>query len=267
MAKLRVFVDFWNIAHMAWYPAVEAHNSNPDRYELVPIFKNNIELKLRTISDVLLKSGMYETEFVFVKDENSVRKILLYPKYKETRGISDIPMADAITHIKQKDDGPFCCSPDNEADDAICALVMQSGGGVAVSTDKDLWQLIGYTNAHVINPYTKSFVRMQDLYKAFSYTSNKCLIGLEDPRHIPLHKALWGDMGDCVPNAVPRMQKHLFPILKECDGTLEDFSQRVRDSWGFMSSKCRELYSENEEQIKINYDLVKLDPTCSIVWD
>lgn len=256
--SVKVYCDFSNIAHMAYYPALEAHNADPSRYDLVEVFKNNLRLKLQSVSDVLLRTGILDAEFIFVKDEYAVRKILLYPQYKQSHGKSNMPIEEGVQFIKDKGYGRFCSSPDNEADDAIATLVRENGGGVVVSMDKDLWQLIDHKNTLVIDPLNKVFIREQHVYKVFR---------LQDACHIALYKALWGDAGDCVPNAVPRMQRHLLPVIRSSDGTLDGFSSALTMVWDFLSKRCQVLYSEGQAQVYVNYELVKLDTQCQIVWD
>lgn len=257
---IKAYVDWSNICHMCYSVASKNYEENCERqvfdYTLVEIFHYNLASKIRHLSNTILEAGYVDAEFVFVKDEDSRRKIMLYPNYKIHRSERVIPMEDAIEHIYQKGYGDFCYSPDNEADDAIATLVTQNDG-IIISADKDLWQLLR-DNVPILNPMTKLFITLADIDKAFN---------LQTPSHIALYKSLWGDAGDGVPNAVPRMQRHLLPLVRATDGTLDSLKAEIKSAWWGLSRRCRDLYAENERQVAINWELVKLDTSCEIVWD
>jgi DNA polymerase I len=156
--------------------------------------------------------------------------------------------------------GHFFHSVGNEADDVIATLVRLASnnaqGNVTIMTsDRDLWQLID-SKVSVWNPISKLLIRQEDIFKAFA---------VRQPRHIPLYKSLWGDAGDCVPNAVPRTQKHLLPLILRGDGQLDTFRADVKQSWDSLSPRCRELYDLGAPQVQINWDLVYLDRHCTLV--
>lgn len=259
--KTKIFIDWANICHMSFSIASKNYDSNCEagvfNYTLLEIFQYNLASKIRKLSDDILASGYIDSELVFVKDEDSLRKIMSFPNYKAHRSERIIPMDEAIAFIERKNWGQFCYSPENEADDAIATLICDNNGGIIVSADRDMWQLWGDTVA-ILNPVTKLFITVDDIDRAFS---------VRVPSQIALYKALWGDAGDGVPNAVPRMQKHLLPIIRLTDGTLESFKAELKSAWWSLSKRCRELYAENENQVDINWRLVKLDTGCTIVWE
>jgi hypothetical protein len=241
---------------MAWAVAKHVCSERP-QYDLQDAFFYNLRGKLQAISDALLHHDIFQAEFIFVRDEDSVRKIMLYPEYKANRNGSDLPINEALKFIKEKNVGRVCYSPMNEADDTIASL-LDDNPAVIVSCDRDLWQLIELRKVGVLNPLTKKFITTADIQKAFQ---------LEDPAHIVLHKALWGDAGDCVPNAMPRQQKALRPIVCVSNGTLESFTTGLRAAWSSLSQRCKDLWNENESQVQINYNLVRLHRYCPIVWE
>lgn len=253
---IKVYLDWSNICHISYSIAVKRFNSEPPRYDLLDMFYYNLETKLRTLSTTIRSRGFLDFEFIFVKDESSIRKILRYPNYKVHRSGNDVPMDDASQFVKNEGHGRVCHSPANEADDAIASLVKETGG-IIISGDKDLWQLLS-PNVLILNPLTLSFISTPDIEKAFS---------LSVPAHIALYKTLWGDYGDGVPNAVPYMQKQLLPIIRVTDGSLDMLRAEIKSAWWGLTRKCRDRYAENEKQVLINWELVKLTEDCAIVWD
>lgn len=259
--KTKIFIDWANICHMSFSIATKNYETNCANgvfnYSREQIFFYNLASKIRKLSDDILNGGYTDSELIFVKDEDSIRKIMSFPNYKAHRSESEMPMDEAIAFIERKNWGRFCYSPDNEADDAIATLVTLEGGGVIVSADRDLWQLRA-EHTRIFNPVTKMFVTVDDIEKAFS---------VRIPSQVALYKTLWGDPGDGVPNAVPRMQKYLLPIIRMTDGTLDSFKEELKSAWWSLSARCRELCAENQKQIDINWGLVKLDVGCNIVWE
>lgn len=254
----RVLIDFSNIAHVCWSRTVTSPGLaiyGPDE-----IFTSHLAGKIRSIQKAILNHGHRELEFIFVKDQSSQRKLQLFPKYKSNRnhaGIIDIQFEIGERFLKHEGFGKFCYSPANEADDAIATLCKENNA-IIVSNDKDFWQLLEHDRIWVINPISKEFTTVSHIRKAFR---------LDLPIHIPLHKTLWGDAGDAIPNVIPRMQKRLLPILKETDGTLEHFLRCVRRKWSELPDRCKDLLKEGQEQLEINYQLVLLDKNCYIVWE
>jgi 5'-3' exonuclease len=118
---------------------------------------------------------------------------------------------------------------------------------VVVSSDKDLWSLLSHPNVSVFSTSQKVWVEPEQIEKAF---------GLKDPKFITLHKSLWGDTSDSIPNAVPRMQKALIPVIETTDGTLKSFWMKAQEAT--LSPRCLELLWGNAAQVDKNYALVKL---------
>lgn len=263
MNQYAVIIDFSHFFHMAYGAAL---NAGP-RYEFSNTINKNAEGKLRTIRREFQKLRIVGYDLVFAEDRPATRKLELYPPYRgdrvdrseDKRKLRDYLITE-LGYAKR-----FCHSDGNEADDVIATLVRrasQSPGmfSVIISSDRDLWQLLGPTTM-IYNPVThggrRGMTEPEDVWKAF-----KCL-----PRHVPLVKSLWGDAGDSVPNAVPRMQKPLLPVVRETDGTLTDFNAKLELVWNTLSLKCRETYTAGKAQVAINYDLVKLDQHCVLEWD
>jgi 5'-3' exonuclease len=249
-----LLIDFSNFVNVCWWPAVAAQEADA-QYDAKQVLKTNLEHKMSTMDAAM--DGLHRYRIVFVEDRPAIYKLALYPLYKSNRPPKDFdPRPLAKKYMKGR--GEFVWSPDNEADDAIAALASVLEGDVTiVSSDRDLWQLAS-PRVSFWNPATGNFAGAKDLEKAF---------GTPDPSFIPLIKAIWGDAGDAVPNAIPRMQKQLLPLILRSDGTLEGFAYHLRENYDTLTPRCRELISSGKEQVAINYKLVKLDPLVPLEWE
>jgi hypothetical protein len=64
------------------------------------------------------------------------------------------------------------------------------------------------------------------------------------------------------------MQKQLLPIILKTDGTLESFTGRIDNGDKFfLTEKCYDLLCDNWKQIEINWQVVKLDNQCELLWE
>lgn len=215
-----------------------------------------IESRLRTIKFTIEKEfGNYQ--LILVLDNKSVRKREIYPQYKLGRDIAPIAIQIADAWAKSEKPFPVCESPSNEGDDCIAALVARNkdGRSLIISSDRDMWQLLG-DNVDIWCPTKRVQIDELDVYASFKVS----------PRGVVLHKTCWGDSGDGVPNVLPRMHRQILPLIRECDGTFEDFSKLVQERCSTLNEKCRTLWFANEEQIQTNYNLVRLDSSCEVIW-
>jgi 5'-3' exonuclease len=241
-----LLVDFSNFVNVCWWPAVNAQDADP-KYDAKLVLRTNIEHKMSTMDAAM--EGLHNYKVIFVEDRPPRAKNEIYPLYKANRPPKDFdPRPLAKEYLAGK--GQFLWSEDNEADDTIATLVRRiKCPSVIVSSDKDLWQLLR-PGVRIWSPSSGKFVDEAAILKAF---------GVTNPEHIPLVKALWGDAGDNVPNAIPRMQKQLLPLVRLSDGTLADMSLRVARNYAGMSPRCRQLYVDGWPQVEVNYQLVKLN--------
>lgn len=256
--RLLLIVDLSNFAHTAWWPAISAEQANPALYKATDVLATNLEGKLRTMRNSLEELGLVDYKVVFVEDRQPKAKFAIYPLYKADRvhgDVNPVPIAkDWLVRMGYK---TFCHSPDNEADDAIATLAAKAQVPVIIgSSDKDLWRLLNPPRVSIYGLTRNRFITVEDLEEKFK---------ISDPKHLTLVKALWGDSGDGVPNAVPRMQKQLLPLVKEADGDVEVFLQLVKDA--DLTDRCQELLKLGEAQILANWMLVRLNSNCEIVWE
>lgn len=293
--KHLLVIDWSNILSMCWYPALDAEEAGKSalaehvalchiciqtapcastscdraraikQYDPNEVLIVNLDGKMGTLREELDKYGLSNFQTVFVEDRYAKAKFALYPEYKGERDKSKPkpPRELAKAHLKSKGYQNWVHSPDYEADDAIAAFVAKASKRemptIIISGDKDLWQLLNPPLVAVFNPYTNRFVDTQeDVPKKFN--------GISDPRLIPLVKSLWGDTSDNIPNVVPRMQKHLVPLIEDTDGSIGSF-EFVWNNFGSKSARCTELVEANLPLVKRNYELVKLNPNCPLVFD
>lgn len=281
-----VLVDFSNLVHACWHPAEAAQKageeelarhrekcascdvgelctSRPRQYDARQVLLTNLDLKFQTLAEAI---QVPTKQWLMVKDGHDTRKRELFPAYKagRTELAEDIkPLAEQ--HIRSKK-CRFVWSPAAEADDLIATITRQLVHAdwahdkvpfdvVIVSSDADLWALYEPPRVRVFLMTRKEWLTPAHIEKKF---------GFPDPRFIRLHKSLWGDASDAIPNAVPRMQKQLLPLIKASDGTWPDF-HRLASTTG-ISERCAQLLRENIQQVEVNLKLVTLDPTVPVEW-
>lgn len=252
-----LIVDFSCFVHICWWPAVSANEAD-EKYDPRQVVLKNVEGKLLRVQRGLDKLGIRSHETVFVEDRNPVRKMTLFPAYRADRKHEmpeDIkPLVK--TWLRLNGYLKWCWSDDNEADDTIATVVKQASDrrSVILTSDKDLWQLIS-DSVHVYQPVKDRPTTMDDVHDKF-YGA--------DPGSIPLIKALWGDASDNIPNAVPRMQKQLMPVVIKSDKTPEGFISECESA--DLSERCKALLRAGVPQVLINWKLVKLDVACPLTW-
>lgn len=296
--KSLVVVDFSNFVHTCWWPAVsaqEAQNKHiagcqacqgaayglegykycpdlPEKYDARKVLLTNLAGKMRTIERAMEEAEIRNPEYLFVEDRDSKRKYEIYPLYKANRERGADPVTGdppfdprplAKEWCRQSGYTQFCHSPDNEADDAIASIMAMTPhtpefAVVIVSSDKDLWQLMNPPYVWIYQITKDKFVTPEDVLKKF---------GVSRPEYIPLHKTLWGDSGDNVPNIVPRMQKALIPIIERSNGTLADFLELCladlnhKRAWELLNDAMA------SNALYRNWNLVNLDKNCPLVWE
>jgi DNA polymerase-1 len=259
MKQFVVLIDFSHLYHVCRQRALEA---DPEKYEFIDSLLYHFEGKLRTLKKHLNDLNIVGFDSVFVEDRIPARKLGLLPSYKGTReNRSDEKSALKTALIGKGYKSRFCYSEDNEADDVLATLVrMTLDAGVesiVVTGDKDLWQTI-QPGVRVYNPIKQEMVTDADIEKAF-----KCR-----PIHIALYKSLYGDYGDCVPNVMPRTKKDMLPLILSTDGLLESLKASVEgDGKFYMKPACYKKWLDAQDEIQRNYELVKLDDQCKLVWE
>lgn len=266
MNQYAVIVDFSHLFHLSRAAAL---NAGPE-YDLAEVTITNVVGKLRTVRAELGKENIVGYDLVFAEDRKPLHKLELLPGYranrKDCRDEKEVVKQYLLENGKKS---TFCFAENNEADDVIASLVklaLQQEGlfVIIVSSDRDLWQLLG-DRVTIFNPIKREFVTSTHVADAFKWPSVpdfKCR-----PAHIPLIKALWGDSGDCVPNVVPRTQKHFLPAIMETEGDIVSFKSLVDTKYKYyLSQKAHDAFYENWANVERNWQLVKLDDNCQLAW-
>lgn len=281
MSKL-VLVDFSNFARTCWFPALAAEDAGkksleehsktctlcglgptqlckerPRQYDAKLVLHTNLDAKLETLKELL---GVVPNNYVFVKDGHAATKYAIFPGYKANRDRTQYDPRDlAEGHVRNSlaPNASWAWNKDFEADDCIATLALKGSRSdldvIVVSGDRDLWPLLQYPRVTIYSLAHKAFIGPAHVKKAFD---------VDDPKFIPLCKSLWGDSGDNVPNAVPRMQRPLLPVIQASDGTLMDFLHKT-DSYP-LTDRCVQLLQQNLRQVCCNNQLVKLDMNVPI---
>jgi 5'-3' exonuclease len=280
-----VLADWSNIANICWHPAASAFQegqdeldvhlkdclvcrepgstcrNKPDPIPVEQLYFDNLGLKLGGLANVL---GLGANLWTFCLDGVAEEKFKAYPAYKGNRDkgrFDPRPLGESILREKLAPKARWVRSPKHEADDTIATLATEASEAaqafVVLSSDKDLWVLLSLPGCRVYSPSHRSWVDSDMIAKAFD--------GLKDPRSITLHKTLWGDAGDNIPNACPRMQRQMLPIIKASDGTLTDMLGKT-DVFD-LSARCIELLNQNMRQLVINWRLVNLKTDVPLEWN
>jgi len=255
-----VLVDESFILHCCFHAAESCCAKNPGQYDLTDTFLHNLKGKLRTLNRITSERGLnaLNSTWVFVQDCIPTRKQALYAPYKATRAAIvgfDKLAARAGPSLYSK---TFCRAAGEEADDVLATLASQITENIILITgDRDIWQIADPPRIEILNPVTEKFAHIHDLTAKFK---------IFDWRYIVLHKTLWGDSCDNIPNCVPRMHKQLLPLVRASDSTFQDFRFLVESHWRRLTKRCQDLLETGHEQMLINYQLVLLKTDCEVIW-
>jgi 5'-3' exonuclease len=279
MTDTVVLVDFSGLSWTCYEPALSAQvageqalaehktkcalcemgdpcDSKPRQYDARQILLTNIDLKIGTLSESIDTSVK---TWIMVKDGKDARRRFLWPAYKANREKKPFDPRPLTEEYLRKKGCRFCWSPEAEADDTIATMardLSESGMNVIiVSSDKDLWQCWDPPRVRIYLTTKKEFLTREYMEKKLRVT---------EPGQVRLIKALWGDPSDNIPNAIPRMQAQLVPLVKSCNGSLQDFlaqTQRMP-----LSARCQQLLKEQLSQVLTNWDVVGLYLDVPVVW-
>jgi len=249
-----VVIDFSNLVWSAFFGSLKFFKYEPDNCP--SNFTGHVDFFHQKLIKILQDQPC--NEYIFALDRKAIKKFEIYPEYKKSRKRLEFNPKPAVLNLLNAWHAKVLYSEGNEADDAIAAYVADNLDTdiTVASTDKDLWQLLENPRTKVYNFHKNAFVTKVELDEAY---------GISDYSQVKLYKTLWGDSGDNVPNLIPRMQKHLLPLVMQTDGTLNGFWIIVNDNWAKLSDRCKEILDENRDKLKINYELVRLNFDCKYV--
>jgi len=246
-----VLIDFSNLVWSSFFSSLKFFKYEP---ETCPsYFTGHVDYFHQKLVKILQDQPC--NEYIFVLDHRPYKKFEIFPDYKKSRKKLEFKPKPAILRLLDSWRAKVLYSEGNEADDAIASYVADhlDTDITVATTDKDLWQLLENPKTKVYNFHKNSFITKRELNEAY---------GISDYSQIKLHKTLWGDSGDGVPNVLPRMQKNLMPYLTQTDGTLKGFLNIVDANWDNLSDRCKQIINENRDRLKINYELVRLNFDC-----
>ena len=247
-----VLIDFSNLVWSSFHSSLRFHKYEPETCPLD--YTGHVDAFHQKLIKILQDQPC--SDYYFVLDSNPQFKFQIYPEYKKTRKRLAFKPKPAVYNLLEAWKAKVIYSEYMEADDAIAAYVgdhLDEDITVA-TTDKDLWQLVANPKTKVYNFHKGMFVTKKELNEAY---------GLDDYAQIKLHKTLWGDTSDNVPNLIPRMQKSLMPYVIQSDGTLNNFLKLIDENWNSLSERCRQIFEENRSKLKTNYELVRLNFDCT----
>jgi len=251
-----VVVDFNNIVYAAFHRSLGINNIK-DMTQVGHFYSGHVDIFRQMLHRHLQLIG--SSRVVFALDSKPKHKLGLYPEYKANRDPLPINPKPAIGREVENWSGEVLYADGYEADDAIAAYVARHATEepiTVMTSDKDMWQVLDHENVSVYSPHKQKLVDKTDLATAFH--------NISEFSHIKLVKALWGDSTDNIKNAVPRMQRYLVPVVKETDGTLADFWDKVFAPGVKLSEKCLEYLKQNNEIIETNYKLASLVYNCPL---
>jgi 5'-3' exonuclease len=251
-----VVIDFSNLVWSTFYSSLRI---NKVEAETCPThYQGHVDFFHQKLVSIL--QGQPCHEYFFALDKRPINKYRIFADYKKSRSKISFDPKPAIFDILAGWNCNFLYSEDNEADDVIASFVgsrLEEPITVA-SSDKDLWQLLEFPNTKVYNFHGNKFVNKVDLMTAYE---------LDDFAHVKMHKTLWGDSSDNVPNLLPRTQKQLLPLIKQSDGSLRDFFRVVDLNKDSLTPKCLQMIDDNRNLLKTNYELVRLNFDCEVIKD
>lgn len=250
-----LLIDFSNVAYTCFFNALTRSGLKPDN---VPAnFREYLNAFHERVSG--LQQANLNAPLFFALDSFPKWKRELYPEYKSKRKPMDFNPKPGCLELIRSWSCQTIEAEDTEADDLIATFVARYWNTyeiVVITTDKDLWQILDH-KVRLFNFHSNIFIDIDKLRSEFD---------LDTYAQIRLYKTLWGDSSDNVPNAVPRMHKHLLPLVRATDGSLEQFWQKVEDKKKDLSARCIELLEQNRNQIEINYKLVTLSYDCQMTF-
>lgn len=250
-----IVVDYSNLAYISFFANAKAEDVIPDGYT------KHIETFHEKITRAINSFGMDTNCLIFAEDCYPKVKKELLPEYKTGRQKIEFDVRGTLTDNLKFDHYYFAKTKDFEADDVIATLVQKNPTKniLVITTDKDIWQILSHHNCNIYNPVGNEIITREHLEKKFK---------LDDFKQIALHKALWGDSSDKIPNLIPRMQKQLLPLVKQTTGNLAEFFRVVKANRDNLTKRCVELLDENEDKLITNYTMAKLNANLEVkIWE
>lgn len=262
-ANTWIVVDFSNVAWQSLFASgVKDVKTVMETYDgHMPVFMDKMKQTIREV-------GQMENSLIFALDSFPQFKLNLDPGYKQNREpIKFNPKKGLLDYFAKEHAFYTAKIVEQEADDVIASIIKTHPDKqiIVVTSDKDLWQLLELPNCNIFDPIKREYVTKEMLSEKFK---------LERFGHIALHKALWGDRGDNVPNAFPRTQKYALPIINQMtESSLKSFFKRFEEEIPNMSKtkktreNIRRKFEEAKDRIITNYSIVTLNMELPVKFE
>ena len=204
-----------------------------------------------------LRSRFPDFKFYIVWDNKAKRKLALFPEYKANRDpfraslpIADLKQALGCLNITQVD------CPEQEADDVIASMVIQSNDGkdYIYSSDKDLQQLVVDGKIIVISPKVGKIPE-----KYYDEEAVKNTWGVS-PKDLACFLSFRGDTSDNVPG-VPSVPSKVLAMLVSKYRTPEEVYLHISEE-KLTEFQLRTII-HSKDQIFLNSLLITLDTNLS----
>lgn len=218
-ADVLIVFDLSNMAHISYHAYRLSYNGFPTGHiygsliRIVTICKDYYGKK------VCLAFCMDD----YFKAPKRIKKLL--PEYKANRGKKDFDPVKDVEKLCTFLPGIMVHVKDEEADQAIAALVYRYYKKidkiVVLSTDEDIWYTKRASNVEIWRK--KGIVTKADIQEKY-----------QSPKYIPLHKAVFGDKSDNVPRiSLPRKGKpkeKIIAAIREAGGDIRRFLAIVEEN-------------------------------------
>lgn len=253
--KRMIILDFSNLAYLSLF----AVTRTPEVLEKE--FDGHYRVFTSKVQSLMQKMYDGDTEVIFAIDSYPEAKHSIYPQYKQGKNRKKFdfdPKKGLLNSLNSIMQFKIAKMKGYEADDIIASLVKknQDKNIIVVSSDKDLWVLLQYSNCNIYD------INKND-YATYEIFNDK--FKLQDYKHITLYKTLWGDSSDNVSNAMPATQKAMLPIIGQSDGTLGSFIQLFEENRNKFSKSVTAKYDENYDLLIDNYTIVRLNTDLDVI--
>lgn len=261
--NLWIVVDFSNVAWQCLFASgVKDVKQVMDNYDgHFPVFLDKMKQTIREV-------GQMTNSLIFALDSFPQYKLDIDPEYKQNREPIKFNPKKGLLDVFAREHSFYTAKiVEQEADDVMASIVHKNPDKtvIIVTSDKDMWQLLEEPNCNIYDPVKRQYVTREMLTEKFK---------LNRFGHIAIHKALWGDRGDNVPNAFPRTQQYVLPLLEQMgEVSLGSFIQAFEQEIPNMSKSKKtqegilKRFEEAKDRIITNYSIVTLNKKLDVQFE
>jgi DNA polymerase-1 len=224
-----LIVDISNLAHRSLY----AYKSltAPDGKFSGHVF-GSARLLLATIQNHV-KPGKWCIVFCYDGEDAKRPRLEILPTYKGNRDPNRYDPLPDVVEMTRLMPGIHISHPEREGDDAIAwaaekigrPILKRGGEAVILSSDRDLWTLLGIPGLKIFSPQLKLGEMRRGRYVEISDIEEEYLV--RDPARIPFAKAVFGD-SDNIKGVHGLRKAHVAPHLNQMAiGDVQNFMDLV----------------------------------------